>query len=334
MNGYYSGVGTNLKFRLILKDKVHAIQTFYVGADYIYTLQRRRNQSDGELRDLAFSRLKIKKDRHGHPTGKAKQLEPSMILVGFGHSQILQYFTHGPNQQPYFWVATRGAQTNATNQDLEIQDLTYWPTQLARVQYVSGKTLNYTEATRLIGLKYANQAGKSIGNILRVEGALSSDQSKLLVITVNTDKPRKASFMAYDNERLNMALDKVAGTSKPYLTCNSAEIKDTSVGGFMSPRVYRLSYFGSIQGVELADNDDVYFLGSSADNDGLMLSKMNWDSNTATHQILDNPDWVSGKTEGEGIQLLGDDVLIGIASYHRWTVANRIYSFPQAAFTS
>lgn len=70
MNGYYSGVGTNLKFRLILKDKVHAIQTFYVGADYIYTLQRRRNQSDGELRDLAFSRLKIKKDRHGHPTGK------------------------------------------------------------------------------------------------------------------------------------------------------------------------------------------------------------------------------------------------------------------------
>ena len=199
---------------------------------------------------------------------------------------------------------------------------------------MSGKTLNYTEATRLIGLKYANQAGKSIGNILRVEGALSSDQSKLLVITVNTDKPRKASFMAYDNERLNMALDKVAGTSKPYLTCNSAEIKDTSVGGFMSPRVYRLSYFGSIQGVELADNDDVYFLGSSADNDGLMLSKMNWDSNTATHQILDNPDWVSGKTEGEGIQLLGDDVLIGIASYHRWTVANQIYSFPQAAFKS
>ena len=332
MDGYYSGIGTNLKFKLNLKDKFHAIQTFYVGADYIYTLQRRRNKSDGELRDLTLSRLVIQKDHNGYPTGKAKQREAPMILVGFGHSQVLQYFTHGPDHTPYFWVATRGAQTNLAN-----QDLTHWPTQLARVRYVSGSTLDYANATRLISLKYANHLGKSIGSLLRVEGALSSDQSKLLIVTINTDKPRKASFIEYDNERLNQALDKVAGTSKPYLPCDSAAVRDASIGnglkpGFISKRVYSLSYYGSIQGVALDDNDDIYFLGSHADNNAIMLSKVNWGDHSSAHQVVDNPHWKSGKTEGEGIQLSGENVLIGIASYHRWTVVNQIYSFPKSAF--
>ena len=337
MDGYYSGAGTTLKFKLNLKDKFHAIQTFYVGPDDIYTIQRRRNDSDGELRDLSLSRLIIQKNPNGIPTGKAKQREASMILVGFGHSQVLQYFTHGPNHTPYFWIATRGAQTNLDNPDPDPQDLTHWPTQLARIRYVPGARLDYTNATRLISLKYANHLGKSIGNLLRVEGALSRDQSKLMIVTINTDKPRKASFIQYDNERLNKALDQVAGTSKPYLACDSPAVRDTSVreglkSGFISNRVYSLSYYGSIQGVALDDNDDIYFLGSNTDNDSLMLSRMTWGERSSTHQVVDNSSWKSGKTEGEGIQLSGNKVLIGITSYHRWTVVNRIYSFPKSAF--
>jgi hypothetical protein len=337
MDGYYSGAGTTLKFKLNLKDKFHAIQTFYVGTDDIYTIQRRRNDSDGELRDLTLSRLIIQKDRYGNPTGKAKQREAPMILVGFGHSQVLQSFTHGSNHTPYLWIATRGAQTNLDNPDLDSQDLTHWPTQLARVRYVPGARLDYTNATRLISLKYANHLGKSIGSLLRVEGALSSDQSKLLIVTINTDKPRKASFIEYDNERLNQALDEVEETSKPYLSCDSAAVRNASIGeglrpGFISSRVYALSYYGSIQGVALDDNDDIYFLGSNTDNDGLMLSRISWGQRAAAHQIVDNSSWKSGKTEGEGIQLSGDDVLIGITSYHRWTIVNQIYSFPKSVF--
>ncbi|KRL08778.1 helveticin J family class III bacteriocin [Lentilactobacillus otakiensis] len=320
-----------------LKDKVHAVQTFYVGTSYIYTLQRRRNDSDNELKDLTFSRLQIEKDANGKPTGNANQVEDPMILVGFGHSQVLQYFTHGTNATPYFWIATRGSQTNKNNPNSKKPDLTYWPTQLARVQYSSGTTLEYTQATRLISLRYASNQGTSIGNVLRVEAALSSDKSKLLIMTINTDNPRKASLTEYNNKELNNALDQVAGTSSPTLGCDSKAVKDASTGkglkpGFSSKSIFSLSYYGSIQGTELADNDAIYLSASNTERDGIALSKVAWGTKEPVHKKVDNSNWVSGQTEDEAIQLSGDNVLIGITMYPGVSVENRIYRFPKSAF--
>ncbi|WP_283679361.1 helveticin J family class III bacteriocin [Lentilactobacillus sp. Marseille-Q4993] len=253
------------------------------------------------------------------------------------HSQVLQYFTHGANATPYFWIAIRGSQTNKDNADSKKPDLTYWPTQLARVQYSSGTTLEYTQATRLISLRYASNKGTSIGSVLRVEGALSSDKSKLLIMTINTDSPRKASFTEYDNEELNNALDQVAGTSNPSLGCETKVVKDASTGkklkpGFISQSVFSLSYYGSIQGTELADNDAVYLSASKTGKDGIALSRVNWNTTSPIHKKVDNSNWVSGQTEGEAIQLSGDNVLIGITMYPGASVENRIYRFPKSAF--
>lgn len=320
MDGSYDGVGAHLKYKLTLNDTTHAIQTFYAGPSNVYTLQRKAH-------DSILSRCAISGDT-------AVQAEESMTLQGFGHSQILQYFEHGSGSTPYFWVGTHGLQTNDSS-----SDTTYWPTEIGRVHYVPGVTVSYTETTRLTDSH--RLAGASLGNIFRVEGALSSDKSKLLVIAVDTEHPRHAEFALFNNEALNNILDTVDGTSNPTVSFTDSRVNASSVlvDKFPIDSIYPLSEFNSIQGVELADNNAIYFSASNSDKKAISISKMPWKGTSATSipKVVDNSNWTSTRTEGEGIELSGDDVLIGICLYPNGTGNgtvrdNRIYRFPKSAW--
>lgn len=311
MDGHYSGTGAHLKYKLNLVQDA-AMQTFYVGSKYIYALQR------SGYNDY-LSRCELNTE-----TGVYEQKD-TMVLENFGHGQLLQYFTYGNNG--YFWIGTYANQ----GKDQPFP----WSQQIGRIKYAPGTTLNYKQVTRLTGLRYARKNKPALSNAVRVEGALSSDKTKFLVLVIDKSSPRRGHFVLYDNNKLNNVLDKVEGSADPAISCDNSEVIAAAVKDFVSNNVYSLSYDTSIEGLELADNDALYFSSSKGDKTRVGLSRMAWGASTSTHKLVDNSNWTSEETEGEAIQLSGSDVLIGITQYPNGQSGRRensIYRFPKSAF--
>ena len=159
-----------------------------------------------------------------------------------------------------------------------------------------------------------------------------------MVIGIDTEHPRHAQFAIYDNEAINNILDTVDGSGDPTIGFDDSRVNASGVrlGTFPVSSVYPLSQYDSIQGTELADNNAIYFSASASEKNAIAISKMNWGAQSSEHQVVDNMYWTSRETEGEGIQLSGDDVLIGICLYPDGSTGsardNRIYSFPKSAF--
>lgn len=324
MDGKYSGTGAHLEYKVSLDRKTEAMQIFYVKETKdtagtvtkrdIYALQRSGN-------DDYLSHCELNSN-----TGVYEQVD-TMKLVNFGHGQLLQYFQHNGND--YFWVGTYAS-----------QDATQpfpWSQQIGRIQYKPGTSLDYKQTTRLTGLRYARKDKPAFKHAVRVEGALSSKRDKLLILVIDDSSPHREHFVLYDNEALNTVLDGVEGSTNPSISCNDGKVIKAALKDFVSDKVVSLSYDSSIEGVELADNDAVYFSSSAEGKNRIGISRSAWGSSSSIHKLVDNSNWTSGETEGEAIQLLGDNVLIGITQYPNGDGIgsprnNSIYRFPKSAF--
>ena len=77
---------------------------------------------------------------------------------------------------------------------------------LEEIQYKAKGSVDYTEIPRFSHMSYANKSGTSIGEVKRVDAALSSDRKKVFFWVMDNTGEIQYSF--YNAEKLNAELDK------------------------------------------------------------------------------------------------------------------------------
>lgn len=305
---------TSTRFIKFSSLKYHnAVQTFYVGSTYIYALQRL-----GE--DAILSRC----DMSG-------AMIDYMDLKRFGHSETLQWFSHGGKS--YFWIGTKGIKTIESS-------TTLWATQLARIEYDPSRTydngnpLDYTEATRLSSVIRANPSGSADGSLTRFEAALSSNsdtpsgKEELLVLSINDSSPRHGTFTIYDNEALNNILDDQEAAGQLYTSFQ--DVTSAAITSFKDTSVYGKIPYASIQGLEFSNGRAIYY-SSGKQGEQCTISKGSWHYSSLNKKTV----YVGSvaATETEGMQLKGDLIYFGTSHYTDGAVSdNYIVSVPKSIF--
>lgn len=286
----------------------YAIQKTYIGSKYIYVLQRCKDKNSCFL-----SRCEIK--------GNTAEYRDHMVLKNFGHGQTLEWFEH--KSKPYFFVACK-VNTAYDNR---------WSMQIGRIEYEKDKVINdYTDICRLANLNYANSAGKSIGSVKRVDAALSSDRSKLLLWVQNTNNDIQLSY--YKTSTINALLDAKENASSKYVEFKgNGTLRSACLGSFIKSEANSVRPNDSFQGTEFSNADSIYIAGGNT-GETPKIGKMTGGGNsykyscevTISHSSFDN------NTEIEGLQLKGDDVYFGICDHAVKETVQYIYSIPKSAF--
>lgn len=276
-----------------------AIQKAYIGSTYVYVLQR-------SGKDMYLSRCTI--------SGSSATYKDEMKLTNFGHSQTLEWFEYGGI--PYFWIGCK--ESDDTTQ--------YWSTQVGRLEYKAGTTVDYTAIKRLSSIIKANKDGKANGTIKRSDAALSSDKSILLVWSRNTENVMQFTF--YNAAKINAAL---SSSSSKYVSCDSSAIKSACISSFKMNNTFLPD--GSCQGLEVSDAKSIY-MASGANNEKKWIFKLNSTGSVTGKVYMKNADLASGtNTEIEGLQLSGDNVYFGLCNHNKKASGEQyIYSVPKSVF--
>mgnify|MGYP004659155301 CR=1 FL=1 len=310
------------------------IQKTYIGAKYLYFIQR-----DGTT--LYLSRCLLPDKGITVDASEAKM----MTLNNFGHSQVLEYFEY--NNVPYFWI---GCKASDEIDSLQTGKSYNWSTQIARVKFEAGKTINYTEAKRLSSVSYASANGTSIGPVRRVEAALSSNKKYLLVwcrtykigyATENSVKKiqrsnYKTRFTIYDAEKVNDALEK---SQTNYLGCNSDKIKDAYITSFtykVGDGSLGVLRYGSNQGLEINNYKQIFVASESrkdGESQGKFIRKINSSGSVMkTIEITGNKMGEGSKTELEGLQILSGKMHFAVKDYTQTGNIHYIYNVESSVF--
>lgn len=292
-----------LRYKIKGLTNTAAIQKTYIGSTYIYVIQR--IGSDSHL-----SRCLI--------NGSTATYQDHMTLKNFGHGQTLEWFEH--NSKAYFWVTCKA------NEAYKFK----WGTQIGRIQYKAKGSVDYTEIPRFSHMSYANKSGTSIGEVKRVDAALSSDRKKVFFWVMDNTGEIQYSF--YNAEKLNAELDKKESEESKFVPCTSSAVKSACYGSFRQSGSNRVLPNDSCQGLEFSDGDSIYIIGGAAGQKPGIAKLTGSGSSykysclvTATHNNF------GGNAESEGIQLKGDYVYFGISDKQSSDKAC-IYSIPKSAF--
>ena len=293
-----------LRYKIQNLPSKNAIQKTYIGSTYIYVIQRVGANS-------LLSRCTI--------NGNLATRKDYMTLKNFGHGQTLEWFEH--KSKPYFWVTCKG-NTAYDN---------YWGTQIGRLEYEAGQTIDYTSICRFSHLSYANKSGKSFGSVKRVDAALSSDKTKLL-FWVQEKSKGEIQYSYYNTAELNAALDKKEKEASKYVPCTDASIKAACYGSFRQTGSNRVLPNGSCQGLEFSDATSIYVIGGNVGETPRIAKMTGSGANYKYSYLATISHGNFGKsTETEGIQLKGNLVYFGICDKSKADPAC-IYSINKSAF--
>lgn len=293
-----------LRYKIQNLPSKNAIQKTYIGSTYIYVIQRVGANS-------LLSRCTI--------NGNLATRKDYMTLKNFGHGQTLEWFEH--KSKPYFWVTCKG-NTAYDN---------YWGTQIGRLEYKAGQTIDYTSICRFSHLSYANKSGKSFGSVKRVDAALSSDKTKLL-FWVQEKSKGEIQYSYYNTAKLNAASDKKEKEASKYVPCTDASIKAACYGSFRQTGSNRVLPNGSCQGLEFSDATSIYVIGGNVGETPRIAKMTGSGANYKYSYLATISHGNFGKsTEAEGIQLKGNLVYFGICDKSKADPAC-IYSINKSAF--
>ena len=291
------GATASKEYTLKNLNRKTAIQKTYIGSTYVYVLQRKGS-------DMYLSRCTI--------SGSSATYKDEMLLTDFGHSQTLEWFEY--NGTAYFWIACKASYEYTQN----------WSTQIGRLEYKANATVDYTEIKRLSNLGKANKEGNAHGTLKRVDAALSSDKSILLVWSKNTDNEMQFTF--YDAAKINKAL---SNSSSKYVSCESQVIIDALISTFQMKNTFLID--GSCQGLEVSDAMSIY-MASGGRDETKYIFKLNSSGSKIGEIYMKNSALSSGTdTEIEGLQLSGDNVYFGLCDhYEKDNGKQYIYSVPNS----
>ena len=270
-----------------------AIQKTYVISIYIYVLQRVGN-------DVYFSRYY---KSTGAPTdiqteGIDRGKSNFMLLKNFGHPQSLEWFSY--NNKSYFWICCGGKNFGNTSKPI------YWSTEIARIQYAVGTSVDSSVCNRLINVQYADTSGSgtNFGTLKRVDMALSSDRTEMCIWSRDTSAHDRFTF--YNTTKLNKALD-----VKNARSCRSKDVKAACKSYVTTKNIPGLAE-QSVQGIELTNNSNVY-VASGNRNKIKQIVKVNNKAKLQGNKTLTSPAELSaGNSEIEGLQIDGNYLLFGL----------------------
>ncbi|WP_203651092.1 helveticin J family class III bacteriocin [Secundilactobacillus yichangensis] len=284
------------------------VQKTYVGTNNIYCLQQFGT-------DTYISKASI---AGGQTTVDFSQGE-TMVLTNTGHAQTLDWYQH--DGKDYFLVATY-PKANETTQE--------WATQLARVQFQSGRTIDPATLTGLSWLDHANTTGSDFETLLRVEAAISTSREYLLIMGIRTGD-HHAQLTYYNLEGLNNVLDSVEASGAYAVQCNDARITAQAIDTWQtSSSIYGLMQVNnSVQGMDFSDGQAVYFSSGGLGQTPTVV-KVAWKS-TNFRPVSFSGDW-GAYHETEGIQVK-DTLYLGISTHlnndtgsGNYTTGNYVYT--------
>ncbi len=306
-----STVTPTLAYNIVgLQNSINPIQKVYIGSTYIYVLQRDRKIVNGNKTNtgnMTLSRCTI--------NGTTATYESSMNLIGFGHSQSLEYVETKTGNVYFVSACKEKAYSNP---------IAMWSTQIGRFYYSAGTTINYSSIPRLSYINYANKNREKYNNaeVKRVDCALSSDRTTLYIWMKNENGNIQYSF--YDMDELNDLFDNVDDTTQSNTVastdCKVARTGTAFVGGCYQSSANRILPNDSFQGCELSDGKSIYISGGKKDQVPEMAKITGSIDNSKSYNYtyskrvsisINKPSGVVG-AEIEGIQLKGDYVFFGM----------------------
>jgi hypothetical protein len=293
----------------------HVVQSAYVGTSYLYTTQQVDN-SEGAYQIITRFPL----------NGSSLTAHDYMTLGRFGHGETLQWFDH--NGKDYFWVvakATRVDNPSATGTD--------WGTQIARIQYQAGASIDYTDVPRFSSINRANNLGTSFGTLKRCEAALDSSRVLLLIWSMNT--ANTVQFAYYNAAGLNGILDEQEAQASKYISAGDISVITQCEESYRVSDFYNAVTNSSVQGVEFSDGQAIY-ISSGPKYFQPVIQKGNWGTTNFKPYavaieggVLNDP--AGNQVETEGIQLKGDYVYLNV-SLHSGDSPKLIFRIPKSDF--
>ena len=285
----------------------HVVQKTYVGTTHIYCLQQFDNSTNTYITQGNIV--------PGQTTVDFSQGE-TMTLANTGHAQTLDWYQH--DGKDYFLIATYPKDTGGTE----------WATQLARVQFQAGP-VDPASLDHLSWLDHANKSGTGLGDMERVEAAISTSRQYLLILGIRAGD-HHAQLTYYNLEGVNNALDASVASGATSLRCDSSAMKAQAIDTWpMDYNIYGKVGNGSVQGMDFSDGLAVYFSGGAIGK-APSVTKVAWKS-TNFRPLYFTGDWGPNQ-ETEGIQVK-DTLYLGIATHANdlkgdanYTTGNYVYT--------
>lgn len=341
-----SGLTTtaNLEYTINGLPVNNTIQNFHIGVTYIYTTQKHYSNERNEM-DVYISRALM--------SGNTATVIDYMLLKGFGHNQILTPYDY--NGHTYFWIGLKPCADFTGTSECYV-------TQLGRIQYVANQEYSrYTQICRFGNLNYANDSNTNMGLVKRVDAALSSDKTKLLVgvrtYSVESNgskKDRKIVYSAYDNVALNQALDAVESDPSTNAVifknntalrnaCDFTVVQDGTANFILPNR--------SCQGLEFSNADSIFISGGAKNIPGSTsyienykpkICKLIKSGNSYPSTLVkcvsisgDNQgNTFNDNTEIEGLQAKGDYLYFVISGTNGPSTTQNLYSINKSALST
>lgn len=248
----------------------NTIQSFFINGSDIYICQQFENisfnGSDYTENNILLSRCALDERR-------TFLIEDSMLLRNVGDGQTLDMYTYGGTT--YFLVSC-GAKADSDN---------IWSTEIGRITYCPNTVLENSDIERLTDLTYSNDENVSFGEISRVEAALSTDNTKLLLWKCSQSGSNQ--FSVYDFDVINQQLSSSADNAVSFQ--NNTALKNACDATVTDP----VNMPTRIQGVELSDAVDgvhsIYITsGNEAEDIPLMITRYDTNGNFKKQVIFDD----------------------------------------------
>ncbi|QJC53629.1 hypothetical protein HGI30_20260 [Paenibacillus albicereus] len=258
-----------------LKGLTHnvAVQKAYIADKYLYVTQR----SGG---DVYLSRLLM--------SGSNATYVDEMKITNSGHGQTLDMYTY--NGENYFYVSSKSDPSTSY----------YWSLQVARLQYVPGTTVDYTDLHRFTYLNYANKTGSRLGDTYRVDGGGNSTHTFFRVQTAEGG----VTWAIYDTVKLNQLLD-----ASEQVQLDSSAAVSACVSSFTQTGDGIVRPNGSFQGADMLGSTQLYTSGG-AEGETPQIAYMTSSGSYRTLAKITNV----GTHEIEGVQTKNGNVYFVIVT--------------------
>ncbi|MFC6164232.1 helveticin J family class III bacteriocin [Lactiplantibacillus dongliensis] len=297
----------------------NVVQNCYIGSSYLYTVQQVNNRSGATG---YISRFKL------NNTSSLKA-QDHMTLLRFGHGQTLQWFDNSVGTA-YFWVICKAMKVDYPDYPGD----TDWGTQVGRIRYVAGSTIDYTGIARISSINRANKTGASFGSLKRCEAALDSSRNYLLIWSMNSSN--NVQFSYYKASTINKVLDDYEGKVSKYISAENVLIRSACVQSYAVSSFYSKVYNESVQGIEF-NNAQAIYISSGKKFSAPVIQKGGWGTENFKSRLvtivggyLSSPGQSANQIETEGIMLKGDNVILNVAKH----VDKKplIYTIPKTEF--
>lgn len=207
-----------------------AIQSFDIEDGYIYISQVYNNKQTGKK----YVRISKCVNTNGVYTEVG-----SMLLQDAGHGQTLEVYKH--NGKTYLLVSCG----NYYDSNAKI----IWSTQIGRIEFENGKIIQNADVQRLTYLNYSNNVMSKFGATKRVDAAVSTDGSCLLIW--KRSRADVDEFSGYDFNMINNIFDNSSSKTIPFK--DNYELKRACKFSFGKRENKKNNIPVSIQGLALSN---------------------------------------------------------------------------------